>query len=109
MERSVFVIWALIACGWSLPDAANAGGPAFDCTKAEGEVEKMICSSETLATLDRKLDEVYKAAMAKVEGDMAKFLRTEQRGWVKGRNDCWKTNGQETWITATWTVNTVDA
>jgi hypothetical protein len=38
---------------------------------------------------------------------MARQLRQEQRGWVKGRNDCWKANGQETWITATWTVNTV--
>jgi hypothetical protein len=28
-------------------------------------------------------------------------------GQAPGRNDCWKANGQETWIAATWTVHTV--
>ena len=84
-----------------------AQGPAFACTKAQGEVEKLICSDASLAALDRTLDEVYKAASAKAKGKLATRLREEQRGWVKGRNDCWKANGRETWITATWTVNTV--
>ena len=109
MKRSLCVIAALMACSPYLPGAADAQEPAFDCTKAESEVEKLICASDALATLDRELDEVYKAAMAKAEGDMAKQLRTEQRGWIKGRNDCWKANGVETWITASWTVTTVEA
>lgn len=33
-------------------------------------------------------DEVYRAATAKASGKLATQLRAEQRGWVKGRNDC---------------------
>ncbi len=100
-----FAIAIAFALGW--PAAALAEGPTFNCAKAQGEVEKLICSDAALAALDRRLDAVYKAASAKATGKLATQLREEQRGWVKGRNDCWKANGQETWITATWTVNTV--
>ena len=99
----------LLACATLLPAAALAQGPAFDCANTKGEVEKLICSDASLASLDRKLDGSYKAASAKAKGKLATQLRTEQRGWVKGRNDCWKANGQQTWITATWTVDTVKA
>ena len=86
--------------------AASAQGPAFDCAKAKGQVEQQICADPALAALDRQLDTVYKAATAKATGKLAAALRTEQRSWVKGRNDCWKAT-QQTWITASWTVDTV--
>ncbi|HRL74173.1 MAG TPA: MliC family protein [Candidatus Accumulibacter phosphatis] len=107
MKRDFVPVRAFLACALGLPVAALAEGPTFSCAKAQGEVEKLICADASLAALDRKLDEVYKAASAKAKGKLATQLRGEQRGWVKGRNDCWKANGQETWITATWTVNTV--
>ncbi len=97
---------ALTLCAAAV--AASAQGPAFDCAKAKGQVEQQICASPALAALDRQLDAVYKAATAKATGKLAAALRTEQRSWVKGRNDCWKAN-QQTWITATWTVDTVPA
>lgn len=97
----------LAACLAGLPAVALAEGPTFDCARAQGEVESLICKDASLAALDRKLAEAYKAASAKATGDLATQLRTEQRGWVKGRNDCWKAKGQQTWITATWTVDTV--
>jgi uncharacterized protein len=108
MNRPI-VFAALAACAAALPAAALAQGPTFNCAKAQGEVEKLICSDASLAALDRQLDGVYKAATAKAQGKFATLLREDQRGWVKGRNDCWKANGHETWITATWTVNTVKA
>lgn len=107
MKREFPCSAAFLACALGLPLTALAEGPTFNCAKAQGEVEKLICSDASLAALDRRLDEVYKAATAKAKGKLATQLRAEQRGWVKGRNDCWKANGQETWITATWTVNTV--
>jgi uncharacterized protein len=104
------LVAALQAAGPALAaDAAASSKPTFDCAKASGEVETLICKDPQLAALDRKLDGVYKAASAKAKDGMAALLKTEQRGWVKGRNDCWKANGNETWITATWTVNTVQA
>jgi uncharacterized protein len=82
---------------------AQAEGPAFDCAKAQGEVEQLVCKDEGLAALDRKLDETYKAALAKARDAMPQTLRTEQRGWVKGRNECWKArDGNSTFLTASW-------
>ena len=86
--------------------ADQVKGPAFDCTKASGTVEKLIYVDERLAALDRKLDEVYKAALAKARDEMPKVLRTEQRGWVKGRDDCWKAKDEKNpvFITESWTA-----
>lgn len=109
MKSGQLFLLALVAVAASSPAAAVAGGPTFDCRKAQGEVEKLICSDASLAALDRRLADVFKAATAKAKDEPAKLLRAEQRGWVKGRNDCWKANGQQTWITATWTVDTVPA
>lgn len=95
-----------IACAAAFPAAALAQGPTFDCTKAQGEVEELICSDASLAALDQKLAEVYKEASAKAKDGLATELRETQRGWIGGRNDCWKAK-QQTWITATWTVDTV--
>ena len=90
----------------AFPALVHAQGPSFNCAKAQGEVEKLICSDASLIKLDHKLKQTYKAATAKAKGKLAAQLRTEQRGWIKGRNDCWKANGQQTWMTASWTVNT---
>jgi uncharacterized protein len=88
---------------------AQAKGPAFDCSKAGGEVEKLICSDEGLSALDRKLDGVYKAALAKARDDVPAFLRTEQRGWIKGRNECWKAKGagNPVYLTESWVATDV--
>ncbi|MBK6854262.1 MAG: DUF1311 domain-containing protein [Burkholderiales bacterium] len=100
--RRAFVIGAT-----GLAVMAAAHGTSFDCSKAKGEVETLVCSDASLAALDQRLDTVYQAAVAKAKGKLANQLRAEQRGWIKGRNDCWKAKGQPTWITATWTVDTV--
>lgn len=98
-----FLVWTAF-----LSMTAFAGQrPTFDCAKAQGEVEKAVCADATLAALDVRLAEVYQAAYAKAQGEFAERLRVEQRGWVKGRDDCWKARGVETWITATWTVRSV--
>ena len=107
MRQDIVFLLCVAFVAAALPQAALAEAPTFNCAKAQGEVEKLICNDASLAALDRKLDSAYKAASAKATGKLATQLREEQRGWVKGRNDCWKANGQETWITATWTVNTV--
>lgn len=107
MKIALFVAAPLAAWGLGLSAAAFAAGPTFTCAKAQGEVEKLICNDASLAARDVRLAEVYKAAAAKATGKLAAQLRAEQRGWVKGRNECWKANGQQTWITATWTVDTV--
>jgi uncharacterized protein len=69
---------------------ALATEPSFDCNKAEGTVEEMICRDVQLAGLDRKLAEVYAEAARQATNEHPPVLKAEQRGWIKGRNECWK-------------------
>ena len=64
-------------------------GPSFSCSAAEkGSMEEIICQSPSLSAMDLKLNGVYKQALAKSKNDPT--LKAEQRGWIKGRNECWK-------------------
>ncbi|WP_299473744.1 MliC family protein [uncultured Roseibium sp.] len=78
---------------------AVAAEPAFDCAKAESSAEKLICSHDELAELDQKLASVYEQAVDAVEtyankSDALSELRAFQRGWVKGRDECWKADDE---------------
>lgn len=69
----------------------SSGGPAFDCYgAAPGSIEEMICEDDELSALDRKLSVVYAAAAQKAGDTQPLVLRAEQRGWIKGRDACWK-------------------
>jgi uncharacterized protein len=68
-----------------------ASGPSFDCSKVEkGSIEELICKDDELSALDQKMAEVYAAAAQKAVNEHPPVLKAEQRGWIKGRNDCWK-------------------
>lgn len=67
------------------------GQPSFDCAGAKaGSTEALVCADPELSTLDRKLAEVYAAASRKAVNEHPPMLKAEQRGWIRGRNDCWK-------------------
>ncbi|SES37239.1 Protein of unknown function [Tranquillimonas rosea] len=90
MPRSVILVAVL--CGASLPAAAQEG-PSFACDRAEGAVEEAICADPDLAALDRRLADRFAAAReasAEVSPETADTLTAMQRGWIKGRNACWK-------------------
>jgi uncharacterized protein len=71
--------------------APSAAKPSFDCAKARpGSSEALICADPALAGLDRQLADVYAAARKKAANEKPPVLQAEQRGWVKGRDDCWK-------------------
>jgi uncharacterized protein len=72
---------------------AKGGAPSFDCSKAAGQVEELICADPELAALDVELARLYRAVSAKLAARDLKRLRSYQRGWIKGRNDCWKAVG----------------
>jgi uncharacterized protein len=66
-------------------------GPSFDCSKVEKDsIEELICNDDELSELDLKMAEVYAAAAKKAVNEHPPVLKAEQRGWIKGRNDCWK-------------------
>ena len=75
---------------------AYADGPSFDCTKVEaGSIEEIICKNESLSAMDVTLAEVYKEAEKKAQNEHPPVLKAEQRGWIKGRNECWKSEEKE--------------
>jgi len=68
-------------------------GPSFACDKVRsGSIEAMICEDSGLSMLDRKLADVYQSASQKAANERPPVLKAEQRGWIKGRNDCWKSD-----------------
>ncbi|TSA54200.1 MAG: DUF1311 domain-containing protein [Actinobacteria bacterium] len=56
-----------------------------DCGKAGTTIEKQICASPSLSSLDVKLTETYKELQPFVD---KKGLRSEQVAWMKTRNRC---------------------
>lgn len=75
---------------WSIALTGMSSEPAYDCAKASGQVEQLICSDEALAALDRSLADTYRVALQNFPQAELASLQAEQRGWIKGRNDCWK-------------------
>jgi uncharacterized protein len=85
--------------GFALPilsaGMALAAGPSFDCDQAEAvSIERLICDDAGLSRLDRTLARVYAAAQAKAKDQQPPTLKAEQRGWIKGRDECWKSDDQ---------------
>ena len=91
--RSLFAIVAMVMAPVAV---AAQDGPAFDCAKAESSAEKLICTDPELAALDRRLARHFEQAVAVAQGldagtDKAVAnLRAYQRGWISGRDECWK-------------------
>ncbi|UEM24625.1 lysozyme inhibitor LprI family protein (plasmid) [Skermanella mucosa] len=85
---------ALLAAGFgSAGGAAHAQAPSFPCAKAAaGSIEEMVCGDRELSDLDRRLDDVYAQASRKAANEHPPVLKAEQRGWIKGRDDCWKSS-----------------
>ncbi len=90
-NSSVLVSLAL-SCG-AIASVAAAQAPSFACDRVRaGSIEEMICKDSGLAALDRKLADVYAAAQKKASNERPPVLKAEQRGWIKGRDECWKSS-----------------
>ena len=86
--------------------ADNAAPPSFDCNKASGEFEQLVCKEPELAALDRQLADSFAQALAK-SADKAR-LQAEQRGWIKGRDGCWKAGDKTACVRDAYVVRIVD-
>ncbi|MEZ5936040.1 MAG: lysozyme inhibitor LprI family protein [Alphaproteobacteria bacterium] len=87
----------LILAGLAVWSSAQAQEqPSFDCAKAESSAEKLVCTDADLAALDRLLAQRFAAALAVAKNldagaeEETRTLRAHQRGWIKGRDECWK-------------------
>ena len=75
-----------------LPAASWALDPSFDCAKAASTAEEAVCADPALVSLDLELARLYALAVDGPEMDDTRLseLRAVQRGWIKGRDECWK-------------------
>jgi uncharacterized protein len=100
--RTITIVLAAIAAAacTSLPqehadrdkadrDKKESSTAPFDCVKAETEAERLVCADPQLAALDRQLAAEYQYAVAKARAGGA-GLDAAQRGWMSGRDECWK-------------------
>lgn len=71
---------------------AGTDRPSFDCARADGQAQELVCSNPGLAAMDRELDRLFRLAAADpgLAADVRDTLAATQRGWIKGRDDCWK-------------------
>ena len=94
MHPWYLLLVALLASVLTGPSPALAASPSFDCTKAQSSAEKAVCGSETLAALDREMARLFELAANGPHRtpESLKHLKAYQRGWIKGRDDCWKSD-----------------
>lgn len=73
-------------------DLPPGAGPSFDCDRAEGQAQQLVCNNRQLAAMDRELDRLFRLAQGdgSLDGKARQQLRAYQRGWIKGRDECWK-------------------
>jgi uncharacterized protein len=70
---------------------AAAADSQINCqAKDLGTVDQLICSDQELLKQDQQLAEVYQQALLKAVYEKPPLLKAEQRGWVKGKAECWK-------------------
>jgi uncharacterized protein len=63
--------------------------PSFTCQeKSLNKVEKMICAHPELVKLDNQLNIVFKLVLSQTNNKLHSKLKSEQRGWIKGRDAC---------------------
>ncbi len=80
------------------PTATTA---SLECTKAKsGSILQLICNTPALTTLDHQLNSVYSDARNKAKDEQLAQLIAAQRGWLKGRDDCWKADDKTACVTA---------
>lgn len=91
--KKVIILAAVLA-----GPAIAEDGPSFDCAKVGSSAEELICADPELAALDREMAAVYQSALGVTEnldaaaGEATATLKAMQRGWIKGRDECWKSD-----------------
>jgi len=82
----------LFAVALASPAWGQNTEPSFDCSKSASDAETAVCENANLARLDRELSRLYSLALdgPHISEAGAANLKALQRGWIKGRDDCWK-------------------
>ncbi|NUO76571.1 MAG: hypothetical protein HOQ32_11215 [Lysobacter sp.] len=80
--------------------------PSFDCAKAQSEAETLVCNDADLAALDRQLAKLWADMQARPNAPADEVA--QQRGWVKGRDECWKAEDKHRCVRESYQVRIVE-
>ncbi|UHQ21866.1 MliC family protein [Lysobacter sp. 5GHs7-4] len=80
--------------------------PSFDCAKAQSEAETLVCNDAELAALDRQLAKLWADTQARPNAPASETAK--QRGWVKGRDECWKAEDKHRCVRESYQVRIVE-
>ncbi len=87
MVRPLSVAVVALLAGLFGPDLCSAA-PSFDCGKASGTAEQLICVSPKLSNLDAQMADEYSALRATSSSEQQSQLLQSQRLWVRSRSGC---------------------
>ena len=76
--------------GWIGVPAQSVIAKVHDFMSDPNQQRRDDLQDGELSNLDRKLTGVYSEASRKAANEHPPTLKAEQRGWIKGRDDCWK-------------------
>ena len=79
---------AFIAIVFIGQSAATAATPSFSCAANLAPTEAVICSDDSLATLDRQLASAYAKMYASFPANERSTLTSVEKAWVAQRNAC---------------------
>ena len=80
--------------------------PSFDCAKAQSDAEHLVCEDGELAALDRQLAKLWAETRARPSTPAHEVA--SQRGWVKGRDECWKAEDKHRCVRESYQVRIVE-
>lgn len=91
---------------------SQSAAPAWCLPAPHSSAEQMICSQPHFWPQDVLLTQVYQQASEQAsqssDGALLRNLKAEQRGWIKGRNDCWKAEDPGNCIASAYRLRTAE-
>jgi uncharacterized protein YecT (DUF1311 family) len=88
-RRAPLVIWYKWNGKQFVVDHMKAEGPfatSYDCAKADREIDRAICYSPGVASLDVQLNKLYRDRLRQLLPDKRQALRQQQREWLLHRD-----------------------
>ncbi|WP_216635544.1 MliC family protein [Croceicoccus bisphenolivorans] len=80
--------------------------PSFDCSKSDSQATDLVCKTPMLARMDNELQRLYALAESGTYASEERLeeLTAMQRGWIKGRDDCWKADDPLQCVTTSYAM-----
>jgi uncharacterized protein len=82
---SMRAAWRAFGLAGALLAPGIAMAASFDCGKAASDIEKRICGSTRLSSMDTQLNALYQKLAGGADGAA---WRDDQRAWLRKRNQC---------------------